>query len=136
MTYFVDTSQLEELYQLCPSLTDLNIDVNSIDKKYSETLSKFKKLKLLVLHSEENSQDIMKFMMNYFEIIEGTLESIVFKTESVDISEFYEVLFEKTDLTKFYDFGSLKTEKESKIISNWLKTKSKVNSMELDGKLK
>jgi hypothetical protein len=129
----VDPTNLEELFNLCPDITDINLNlISKGDEKYIKNLLKFKELSNLNF-LERTIDPFLPTLIDYFESLgENKLEKITFQFENQEkIYEFYKILFDKTNLTEFTLSTTLK-EKESLLIFNWLKENKSVKTFTLD----
>jgi hypothetical protein len=140
----INIAYLDVLYQLCPKTTIISFFFNEKEEKYFQTLLKFKELSELTIYIPSYFESAKKTVIKYLKSLkQNKLEKISFKfnyTNKEDICEYYEVLFDCTNLTSFKRENNELSLKESIVISKWLsnslKNKPIVKELGLHSKLK
>jgi hypothetical protein len=140
----INIAYLDVMYQLCPKTTIISFYFNEKEKKYFKILLKFKELSELTIYIPSYFESAKKTVIKYLKSLkQNKLEKVSFKfnyTDEEDICDYYEVLFNFTNLTTFKRENNEMSLKESTVISNWLsnslKNKPIVKELSLHRKLK
>jgi hypothetical protein len=136
MYRFYSITDIDELHQLCPKIKKLDLLVTTEEEqKKLKTLSTFKELSEFNLTSTKplNYSTLIEMINN---MKENNLERIFLdsnnKESKKEICEFYQVLFETTNLREFSRTNcSELTPEESTLISSWLKKSFSLKTLNL-----
>jgi hypothetical protein len=136
MHHFYSVTDIDILHKLCPKIKKLDLLVTTEEEqKKLKTLSTFKELSEFNLSSTQslNCSYLIEMINN---MKENKLEKIFLDTNNKEskkeICEFYEVLFEKTNLREFSRSNcSELTPEESTLISSWLKKSFSLKTLKL-----
>jgi hypothetical protein len=129
----MECHHLEELHKLCPHSTQISITIkNPFEPNYIDSLKLFNNLSSLKIQSNIDTPELFEFLTDYLKNKEKKLEIFSVLTLNENICEFLEEIFENTDLREFQRISLSFTKEESKIISNWLKKNTSLNSLSLN----
>jgi hypothetical protein len=134
----MDLNHLEELHELCPGLDYLSVFYEEEKKKKLENLLKFKELTNINFGSSYGTKNSIKPFISFLKSLkdDNKITKITFpelQVEEVEnVSEFYQILFEKVKLTTFRGISLTCLQKipdESKFLSCWIEKSSTVQNI-------
>jgi hypothetical protein len=133
----MELNHLEELHELFPNLDYLYVLYEEEKKKQLENLLKFEELTNIHFGSNCTKNSIKPFI-SFLKSLkdDNKITKITFPVLQVedvqDVSEFYQILFEKVKLTTFRGIslkGLQKIPDESKFLSCWIEKSSTVQNI-------
>jgi hypothetical protein len=130
----IQLSNIKELLSLCPETTNLEIKRNGDKWTHLKIIPKFQNLSSLIfLNFGTNFKS--SCLIEMFKLFTNKIEIFScphFKLKHEEVSVFYEILFEKTNLVEFKGFHKHWTLEETKIICSWIKKNSTVRTFSMN----
>jgi hypothetical protein len=128
---------LPQLHQLFPRATEIHLtfDGNLINENY---FSKFEQLEEIIFETNYfmnnfSLEPFTEFLKNFNN--NKKLRKIIFPTfemtDEEEVLNFYNILFEKTNLVEFKRINSFLTMNESKVIASWIQNNSTLQKISL-----